>query len=148
MADELVPSTTDTTAVVFQNVSTGGPTINQSLRTVFSTIFDFDESSGVITQVVFTPQIPIDIRGVTFHYTHATSGTVAAGTASLGVAGDVDAIVDDFALEDSKAVGYMKECTLLAYQIAAGVTITATVDGVAATAAGKGFFQIDYVGRC
>ena len=94
----------------------------------------------------------IDFDGSTFDegslqlvYTDATTGTVAAATIQLGVAVAGATVIAATALENSKGIGTSTALTLALTDIAANTPLIARHTGVATTAAGEYFLELEYV---
>ena len=86
----------------------------------------------------------VKITAARIIYTEATSGTVAAGNVKLGTALAGAEIVAATAYEDAKAVGTETALVIAAAAVAAGGAVFVRHTGVAATAAGLAYVEIEY----
>lgn len=116
------------------------------LRTVKSRLFNADNGNGTtLDDTILRPAQAITLVAARVVYTTETSGTIAAATVQLGVAVGGATIAAATALENSKAVGTKTDLTLLIKSIAAGTPIIVRHTGVAATAAGEYYVELDYL---
>lgn len=110
--------------------------------------FNLDNGNGTtIDDVILYCSQPISIKAARIIYVDATTGTVAAGTASIGTtAGGVE-LVAATNYENTKAVGVVTAMTLTAAaaKVAANTMITVRHTGVAATQAGQAVVEIEYI---
>ena len=107
--------------------------------------FNLDNGSGTtIDDVILVPQEAITIINAKIVYVDATTGTVAAGNVALGTTVGGAEVVAATAYENSKAVGSTTSMTLVNPLIPAGTPLIARHTGVAATAAGQAFVQVEY----
>jgi len=110
--------------------------------------FNLDNGAGTtIDDVILYCSQPISIRAARIIYVDATTGTVAAGTASIGTTvGGVD-LVAATNYENTKAVGVVTPMTLTAAaaRVAAGTSIFVRHTGVAVTQAGQAVCEIEFV---
>ena len=88
---------------------------------------------------------PIRLKAARVVYTDATTGTVAAATIQLGVAVAGATVIAATALENSKGIGTSTALTLALTDIAANTPLIARHTGVATTAAGEYFLELEYV---
>jgi hypothetical protein len=108
--------------------------------------FNLDNGSGTtIDDVLLSTSVPITILAARIVYVDVTSGTVAAGNAKIGTAVGGAEIVAATAYGNSKAVGTTTELTLVAgaNRISSG-SVFVRHTGVAATAVGQAYVEIEY----
>lgn len=116
-----------------------------SLVMVRSMRFDLDNGAGTtVDDVVLRPEVPITITAARIVYTDATSGTVAAANAKIGTAVGGAQIVAATAYENAKAVGTKTDMVIVAGAVAAGTPVIVRHTGIAATAAGQAYVEIEY----
>lgn len=107
--------------------------------------FDIDNGAGTtIDDVVLRADVPITITAARIVYTDATTGTVAAGNAKIGTTVGGAEIVAATAYENAKAIGTKTDMTIVAGAVAAAAPIFVRHTGVAATAAGQAYVEIEY----
>lgn len=110
-----------------------------------STWFNIDNGAGTtIDDVVLIPTTPITVTSARIVYVDATTGTVAAGNAKIGVTVGGAEIVAATAYENAKAVGSTTAMVIVAGAVATGVPIFVRHTGIAITAAGQAFVEIEY----
>lgn len=113
-----------------------------------SQVINIDNGAGTTLDfTILKHNQPIEITAARIVYTSETSGTVAAGNVKLGSTVGGDEYVAATAYENTKAVGYYKDLTLTAAcaSIAADTAILGRHTGVASTAAGEVYIEIEYV---
>lgn len=116
-----------------------------SLQTVRSRIFDIDNGAGTtIDDAILRAEQAITITGARIIYTDATTGTVAAGNAKIGTTVGGSEIVAATAYANAAAVGAVTAMTLVATAVAASTPIFVRHTGVAATAAGMAYVELEY----
>ena len=115
-------------------------------KTVKTATLDIDTiGAATYDEVILVPSCGIEITEVRIVYDKETSGTCAAGSYSVGTSAVTGKeIVNAQALENSKAVGYAKVCTLVEGTVAADAVIYVRFTGVAATVAGATHLEVDY----
>lgn len=107
--------------------------------------FDIDNGAGTtIDDVVLVPGVPITITAARIVYTDATTGTVAAGNAKIGTTVGGAEIVAATAYENAKAIGTKTDLTIVAGAVPAGTPVIVRHTGIAATAAGWAYVEIEY----
>ena len=119
-----------------------GTQMKKSARSVW---FNLDNGAGVtVDDVIMRPATAITIVAARIVYVDVTAGTVAAGSAAIGttVAG-VD-IVAATAYANGAAVGATTAMTVVNGAVPAGTPVIVRHTGVAATAVGQAFVEIDY----
>lgn len=110
-----------------------------------SMLFNIDNgSSTTIDDTILRHSQPIRLRAARVVYSDATTGTVAAATIQLGVAVAGATVIAATALENTKAVGTTTALTLLLTDIAANTPLIARHTGIAATAAGQYYLEVEY----
>lgn len=118
------------------------------VRTVRSQAFDLDNGAGAtIDALLIRHPRPIVLTACRIVYQGATTGTVAAGNAKIGVAVGGATVVAATAYENTTAVGATTAMTLLVGKIDAGTPLLVRHTGVAATQAGEAVVECDYVVR-
>ena len=124
-----------------QHAQTG----RKSLHKLRSLTFNLDNGSGTtIDDCVARLSQAITITAARIVYTTETAGTVAAGNAKIGTTVGGAELVAATAYENSKAVGTATSMTLASSAVAANTPIIVRHTGVAATAAGEAFVEIEY----
>lgn len=118
-------------------------------RVARSALFNIDNGSGVtIDSVILVPGREITIYAARIVYTTETTGTVAAGNAKIGTTVGGAEIVAATAYGNTKTVGQttaMVLTTASGVQVAAGTPVIARHTGIATTAAGEAYVEIEYV---
>jgi hypothetical protein len=110
-----------------------------------STWFNIDNGAGTtIDDVILRPAVPIVVTAARIVYVDATTGTVAAGNAKIGTTVGGAEIVAATAYENTKAVGTVTAMTIVAGAVAANTPIIVRHTGIAATAAGQAYVEIEY----
>lgn len=114
--------------------------------TAKTTWFNIDNGAATtIDDVLLRHSSPITILSARIVYVDATTGTVAAGNARVGTTVGGSELVASTAYGDTAAVGTETAMTLLiGGQVAAHVAVFVRHTGVAATAAGQAFVEIEY----
>lgn len=122
-----------------RGIDSGGVGLTKSMR------FDLDNGAGTtIDDVVLRPVSAILITAARIVYTDATSGTVAAGNAKIGTTVGGAEVVAATAYENAKAVGTVTNMTIVSGAVAANTPVIVRHTGVAATAAGQAYVEIEY----
>lgn len=107
--------------------------------------FDLDNGAGTtLDDCILRHSRPIKIVAARIVYTDATTGTVAAGNAKIGTTVAGAEIVAATAYGNAAAVGSKTALTLVLADIPADTPIIVRHTGVAATAAGKAYVEIEY----
>lgn len=107
--------------------------------------FDIDNGAGTtIDDVILRPAVAITVTAARIVYTDATTGTVAAGNAKIGTTVGGAEIVAATAYENTKAVGTVTSMTIVAGAVAANTPVIVRHTGIAATAAGQAYVEIEY----
>lgn len=118
------------------------------LNTVRSQAFDLDNGAGTtIDALLIRHPRPIVITACRIVYQGATTGTVAAGNAKVGITVGGAEVVAATAYGDSTAVGATTAMTIVAGKIAAGTPVLVRHTGVAATQAGEAVVECDWYPR-
>ena len=120
---------------------------NQRRKTAKTEWFNLDNGNGTtIDDVLIRAGQALTILAARVVYVDATSGTVAAGNVSLGTTAGGEEIVAVTAYENSKAVGTATQLTLKAtgIKVAANTPVMVRHTGVAATAAGQVYVEIEF----
>lgn len=110
--------------------------------------FNLDNGSGVtIDDVILYCSQPVLIKAARIVYVDATAGTVAAGNAKIGTAVAGAEIVAATAYGDGATVGSVTAMTVIqtAARVAANTMIIVRHTGIAATAAGQAYVEIEFV---
>lgn len=116
----------------------------QALLILKSATFNIDNGAGTtIDDVIAKPSVPLTIRRIQAVYVTETTGTIAAGNVKLGTAIGGAQIAAATAYEDSKAIGVATPLTIVAGAVAADQAIHVRHTGVATTAAGQAFVEIE-----
>jgi hypothetical protein len=118
---------------------------NAARKTAKSVWFNLDNGNGTtIDDVILVPDQAITILSAKIVYVDATTGTVAAGNAKIGTTVGGAEIVAATAYANTAAVGSTTAMTLASNNVAAGTPVIVRHTGVAATAAGQAYVQIEY----
>lgn len=118
------------------------------VETAKSVWFNLDNGAGTtVDDVIIRPARPIVITAARIVYVDATAGTVAAGNAKIGTTVGGAEVVAATAYTNAAAVGATTAMVVVAGQVAAGTAVFVRHTGVAATAAGQAYVEIDYVYR-
>lgn len=120
---------------------------NQRRKVVKTEWFNLDNGDGTtIDDVLIRAGQALTILAARVVYVDATSGTVAAGNVSIGTTAGGEEIVAVTAYENSKAVGTATQLTLKAtgIKVAANTPVMVRHTGVAATAAGQVYVEIEF----
>jgi hypothetical protein len=137
---------TGTTTIGSGKVHTAMIVAANLCKTLVSPVQNIDTGNGVTYDYcLMVPSTGIEITEVRIVYDEAASGTCAAGNWSVGTSAVTGVeIVSAQALENSKAVGYAKVCTLVEGTVAADTPIFARYTGVATTVNGATHLEVDY----
>jgi hypothetical protein len=107
--------------------------------------FNIDNGSGTtIDDVILVPSTNITITSARIVYVDATTGTVAAGNAKIGITVGGAEVVAATAYENTKAVGTTTAMTIVAGAVTSGTPVFVRHTGIAATAAGQAYVEIEY----
>ncbi len=107
--------------------------------------FNLDNGSGTtIDDVILRPAVAIIITAARIIYQDATSGTVAAGTAQIGITVAGAEVVAATNYENTKAVGTKTDMVIVAGAVPAGSPVIVRHTGVAVTQAGQATVEIEY----
>jgi len=120
---------------------------NAKFKIARSQNFDIDNGAGTTKDdCILRHSKPVKLLSARIVYTGATTGTVAAGTASIGTTVGGAEIVAATAYENSKAVGVKTAMTLItaAADVAADTPVLVRHTGVAATVAGEAYIELEY----
>jgi hypothetical protein len=122
------------------------PAGSKSGRKTAKTVwFNLDNGAGTtIDDIALSPSTAITISDVRAIYVDATTGTVAAGTFKVGTTVGGEEIVAATAYENTKTVGTYTAGTIVSGAVAANGFVNVRHTGVAATAAGQAYVQIEY----
>jgi len=138
---------TGVTAIGDGKVTAAKQSTEAKLRTVKTSVQDIDTIGAAnYDEVILVPSTDIEITEVRIVYDKEQSGTVAGGSVKVGTTAGGEQIVAATALEDTKAVGYCKVCTLVEDTVAVAVStpIFVRIAGVAAIQAGAVHVEMDY----
>lgn len=114
-------------------------------KTAKTTWFNLDNGSGTtVDDVVIRPVTAITLVAARIVYVDVTSGVVAAATIKVGTTVGGTELVASTAYENSKAVGTITALTLATVAVAANTAVFVRHTGVAATALGQAYVEIDY----
>lgn len=118
---------------------------NSKIKIARSQNFDIDNGAGTTKDdCILRNSKAVQLYSARIVYTGATTGTVAAGTASIGTTVGGAEIAAATAYENAKAVGVKTAVTLIVTSVAADAPITVRHTGVAATQAGEAYIEIEY----
>lgn len=143
----VVPSTGVANAHIAADAAIAGSKLATEAQIHFARgqVYDLDNGAGTtIDDVILVPSVDIKITAARIVYVDATSGTVAAGNVTIGVAVDGEEIVAATAYENGKAVGTTTKLSIVDGEVVANEPICVRHTGVAATAAGKAYIEIEF----
>jgi hypothetical protein len=107
--------------------------------------FDIDNGAGTtVDDVILRPAVAITITAARIVYTDATAGTVAAGNAKIGTTVGGAEIVAATAYVNGSTVGAVTNMTIVSGAVAANTPVIVRHTGIAATAAGQAYVEIEY----
>ena len=107
--------------------------------------FNIDNGAGTtVDDVLLKPSKAITITAARIIYVDATTGTVAAGNAKIGITLGGAEIVAATAYENTKAVGTSTAMTIVSGAVAAGGSVFVRHTGIAAVAAGQAVVEVEY----
>lgn len=113
--------------------------------TAKSVWFNIDNGAGTtIDDVILRPAVAITITAARCVYVDATTGTVAGANWKIGTTVGGAEVVAATAYENTKAVGTVTNGTIVSGAVAAGSPVCVRHTGIAATAAGQAFVEIEY----
>lgn len=108
--------------------------------------FNLDNGAGTtIDAVMCRFSKAIKLLAARIVYSDVTSGTVAAGNARVGTTVGGSEIVASTAYENAKAVGTTTALVLVLADIPADTPVICRHTGVAATAVGQAYVEIEYI---
>lgn len=115
------------------------------VQTARSQFFDIDNGAGTtIDAALIRPARPIVITACRIVYQGATTGTIAAGNAKVGITVGGAEVVAATAYANAATVGATTAMVVVAGYIPAGTPVLVRHTGVAATAAGEAVVECDY----
>lgn len=115
---------------------------NAKIKTARSRAFDLDGTTSDDVMMYVTRQVKLLAARIV--YSHATTGTVAAGNARIGTTVGGSEIVAATAYENAKTVGTITAMSLVITVVAAGSFISVRNTVVGATQAGEAYIELDY----
>ena len=121
---------------------------NAKYKIARSQEFDIDNGAGTtVDDCILRHSKAVIIYSARIVYSNATTGTVAAGTAQIGTTVGGAEIVAATAYGNSQAVGTKTALTLVEDDVAADTPLIVRHTGIAATAAGKAYVEIEYAAK-
>ena len=121
---------------------------NAKYKIARSKEFDIDNGAGTtLDDCILRHSKAVKIYSARIVYTDATAGTIAAGTVAIGTSVGGEEIVAATAYTNAKAVGTKTALTLVEDDVDADTPIIVRHTGVAATAAGKAYVEIEYAAK-
>lgn len=118
---------------------------NSKIKVICSEAFNLDNGNGTtIDRVLMRHSKALKLYRARIVYDDATTGTVAAGSLSVGTAVGGAQIIAATNYENTKAVGTTTTATLLVTDVAADQAIYVRHTGVAATQAGMAHLELEY----
>ncbi len=116
-----------------------------AIQRVRSDTFDLDNGAGTtVDDVVMKPTAAVTITAARIIYTDATTGTVAAGSAKVGVTLAGAEVVAATNYANTTAVGTATTMTIVSGAVAAGTGVFVRHTGVASTQAGKAVVELEF----
>jgi hypothetical protein len=126
-------------------VAGGTLTARQVKQTAKSVWFNLDNGAGTtVDDVILNLPYAVTVTSARIVYVDATTGTVAAGNAKLGVTLGGAEVVAATAYENTKAVGTTTAMTIVAGAVAANTSLFCRHTGVASTQAGQAIVEVEY----
>ena len=118
---------------------------NAKIKTARSRLFNIDNGNGTtIDDCIMYTSRPIRLHAARIVYTTETAGTVASANAKIGTTVGGAEIVAATAYENSKTVGTATAMTLVITYVAASTMVSVRHTGIASTAAGEAYVELDY----
>ena len=118
---------------------------NAKIKTARSRLFNIDNGNGTtIDDCILLSPRPIRLHAARIVYTTETAGTVASANAKIGTTVGGAEVVAATAYENSKTVGTSTAMTLVVTYVAASTMVVVRHTGIAATAAGEAYVELDY----
>lgn len=118
---------------------------NSQVGIAKSRLFNIDNGAGAtVDDVILRPAHAITITAARVVYTTETAGTVAGATIQLGTTVGGAQIVAATAYQNTKAVGTVTDLTIVSGAVAANTPVIARHTGIAVTAAGEAYVEIEY----
>jgi hypothetical protein len=134
-----------TDAIVALQERLGATASGRHRRTVNSEAFNLDNGAGVtVDRVVLRFPFAITLVAGRIVYEDATTGTVAAGSITIGTTVAGAELVAATNYENAKAVGTVTALAFAATAVAANTPIIVRHTGVAITQAGFAHVELDY----
>jgi len=110
-----------------------------------SRMINIDNGAGTtLDEVLIKPTVAITLTSARIVYVTETTGTVAGANVKLGTTLGGNEIVTATAFENSKAVGTQTALSLAAAAIGAGEALFVRHTGIAATAAGEYYVEVEF----
>ncbi len=107
--------------------------------------FNIDNGAGTtIDDVLTLSEFPVTIRRAQIVYTVETTGTVSAGNARVGTAVAGVEVVASTAYGNTASVGTTTAMVLVETRLPADTMLVVRHTGVAATAAGVAYVEVEY----
>lgn len=115
------------------------------VKTWRSRLFNIDNGNGTTLDdcIAFTTR-KARLHAARIVYTTETAGTVASANAKIGTTVGGAEIVAATAYENSKTVGTTTAMTLVVTEVAASTMVCVRHTGIASTAAGEAYVELDY----
>lgn len=143
--DSTLQVVTDTMSIKDAGVTPTQLAAKSARRTAKSQVFDLDNGSGVtIDDVIIRPSTAITITAARVVYVDATTGTVASALVRVGTTVNGEQIVASTAYENTKAIGTITALSIVSGAVAANTPVCVRHTGIAATAAGKAYVEIEF----
>lgn len=113
--------------------------------TARSVWFNLDNGAATtIDDVILRPAVAIVITAARAVYVDATTGTVAGANWKIGTTVGGAEVVAATAYENTKTVGAVTTGTIVSGAVAANTPVCVRHTGIAATAAGQAYVEIEY----
>jgi hypothetical protein len=107
--------------------------------------FNLDNGAGTtIDDVILKSDVAVTVTAARIVYVDATTGTVAGANAKIGTTVGGAEIVAATAYENTKTVGTVTDMTIVAGAVPAAGAVFVRHTGIAATAAGQAYVEIEY----
>jgi len=143
----IIPSTGVANAHVAAGAVIAGSKLAANARKRFarSVWFNLDNGAGTtVDDVIIRPSVAITILAVRAVYVDVTSGTVAAGNFRVGTSAGGEQVCLATAYGNSKAVGTATDGAIESGAITANQPVCVRHTGVAATAVGQAYVEIEF----
>lgn len=118
---------------------------NAALRIARSRLFNIDNGAGTtLDDCILRHSQPITLVNARIVYTTETAGTVAGATVKVGTTVGGAELVASTAYENAKTVGTSTALVLVLTAVAANTLVSVRHTGIATTALGEAYVELEY----